>query len=97
MQSIPVAMDAAAAGQWRAPAFNFYDRRLLGGAWRNEERPDIVREFFRVLSVCHTVIPDGENPSLHAWSALSGKESPLEVLALPCAEAAYATKFLRQK
>ena len=59
MQSIPVMVDAAAARQWRAPAFNFYDKRLLGGAWRNAERPDIVREFFRVLSVCHTVIPDG--------------------------------------
>ncbi len=64
MQVIPVAVDAAVARQWRAPAFNFYDRRLLGGAWRDAERPDIVREFFRVLSVCHTVIPDGVNPSL---------------------------------
>ena len=60
LQTIPVATDTAAAKQWRAPAFNFYDRRLLGGAWRHEARPDIVREFFRVLAVCHTVIPDGE-------------------------------------
>jgi len=59
VQTIPVAVDAAVAKQWRAPAFNFYDKRLLGGAWRYEEHPDIVREFFRVLSVCHTVIPDG--------------------------------------
>ena len=59
VQALPVATDAAAAKQWRAPAFNFYDARLLGGAWRGAERPDIVREFFRVLSVCHTVIPDG--------------------------------------
>ena len=57
-----MALDAAAARQWRAPAFNFYDARLLGGAWRSAERPDIVREFFRVLSVCHTVIPDGVAP-----------------------------------
>ena len=62
MQALPVATDAAAAKQWRAPAFNFYDARLLGGAWRGEERPDIAREFFRVLSVCHTVIPDGAVP-----------------------------------
>ena len=62
MQAIPVMADATAAKQWRAPAFNFYDARLLGGAWRGEARPDIVREFFRVLSVCHTVIPDGERP-----------------------------------
>ena len=64
MQSIPVMADAAAARQWRAPAFNFYDKRLLGGAWRDAERPDIVREFFRVLSVCHTVIPDGATPEV---------------------------------
>jgi phospholipid-transporting ATPase len=55
----PVAADAGAAAAWRAPSFNFYDARLLGGAWRREARPDIVREFFRVLAVCHTVIPDG--------------------------------------
>ena len=63
MQAVPMAADAAAARLWRAPAFNFYDVRLLGGAWRSAERPDIVREFFRVLSVCHTVIPDGASPS----------------------------------
>lgn len=55
----PVSADSAAARPWRAPSFNFYDGRLLGGAWRREARPDIVREFFRVLAVCHTVIPDG--------------------------------------
>ena len=59
----PVAADAAAAAQWRAPSFNFYDARLLGGAWRNEARPDILREFFRILAVCHTVIPDGVRSS----------------------------------
>jgi phospholipid-transporting ATPase len=59
-QELPVPQDMAAAKECRAPSFNFYDRRLLGGAWRNEARPDIVREFFRVLAVCHTVIPDGE-------------------------------------
>lgn len=69
LQTIPVATDTAAAKQWRAPAFNFYDRRLLGGAWRHEARPDIAREFFRVLAVCHTVIPNGEPypPPLSPW------------------------------
>ncbi len=58
-QPMPGPADALAAKKWRAPSFNFYDRRLLGGAWRNELRPDIVCEFFRILAVCHTVIPDG--------------------------------------
>ncbi len=60
----PVAADQEAARAWRAPAFNFYDARLLGGAWAAEARPDIVREFFRVLAVCHTVIPDGAGGTL---------------------------------
>ena len=69
----PVAADQEAARAWRAPAFNFYDRRLLGGAWAAEARPDIVREFFRVLAVCHTVIPDGGGAAfgLHARSLIN--------------------------
>ena len=39
--------------------FNFVDARLTGGAWQCEARPALLREFFRVLAVCHTVIPDG--------------------------------------
>lgn len=63
-QAVPVAADTKVAQQWRAPSFNFYDKRLLGGAWRDEARPDIICEFFRVLAVCHTVIPDGAGFSL---------------------------------
>ena len=55
---------AAAPGRAGAPArramgFNFVDARLTGGAWQREARPALLREFFRVLAVCHTVIPDG--------------------------------------
>ena len=67
----PVAADAEAAHAWRAPSFNFYDKRLLGGAWMAEARPDIVREFFRVLAVCHTVIPDGEELSCALQAVVS--------------------------
>lgn len=65
--AVPVAADATAAQHWRAPSFNFYDKRLLGGAWRDEARPDVIREFFRVLAVCHTVIPDGVRSSLQRY------------------------------
>ncbi|BDA43574.1 Phospholipid-transporting ATPase 3 [Coccomyxa sp. Obi] len=76
--AMPVAGDAAAAQQWRAPSFNFYDKRLLGGAWRNEARPDIIREFFRVLAVCHTVIPDGpDDPDSIKYQAESPDEAAL--------------------
>jgi len=57
-------MEAAedpAAVPWKQASFNFYDKRILGGAWEQEARPAVLKEFFRVLAVCHTVIPDGTN------------------------------------
>ncbi|GMH35862.1 hypothetical protein BSKO_03730 [Bryopsis sp. KO-2023] len=44
----------------KEPYFNFYDRRLLKGKWVTERNPSTIRHFFRLLAVCHTVIPDGE-------------------------------------
>lgn len=55
-------MEAAedpAAVPWKQASFNFYDKRILGGAREQEARPALLKEFFRVLAVCHTVIPDG--------------------------------------
>eukprot|EP00873_Tetraselmis_striata_P034770 jgi/Tetstr1/455034/TSEL_041890.t1 len=37
---------------------NFSDKRLEDGAWRSEADPELICEFFRLLSVCHTVIPE---------------------------------------
>lgn len=61
----------AAPGRAGAPArrpmgFTFVDARLTGGAWQREARPALLREFFRVLAVCHTVIPDGARRARHA-------------------------------
>ena len=53
-------MEDPAANAWKQKSFNFYDKRVLGGAWEQEASPDMLREFFRVLAVCHTVIPDGQ-------------------------------------
>ena len=50
---------AAEPGPNPIQGFNFRDARLMGGAWRREARPELLREFFRALAVCHTVIPDG--------------------------------------
>ncbi|KAL6529257.1 putative phospholipid-transporting ATPase 9 [Orobanche gracilis] len=38
--------------------FNFVDERVVNGNWVNEERSDVIRDFFRLLAVCHTAIPD---------------------------------------
>lgn len=55
-----LATSAPAAGaQWREPSFNFYDARLMGNAWCNEKDPSITEMFFRLLAVCHTIVPDG--------------------------------------
>jgi len=42
------------------PGFNFKDVRLEDDKWRSLPDAEHVRDFFRVLGVCHTVIPEGE-------------------------------------
>lgn len=37
----------------------------MGGAWQQEERSAEIQEFLRMLAVCHTVLPEGEE-SLNA-------------------------------
>ncbi|KAK9845741.1 hypothetical protein WJX81_001079 [Elliptochloris bilobata] len=72
--------------------FNFADARLTGGAWQREARPALLREFFRVLAVCHTVIPDGpEEPDKIRYQA----ESPDEA-ALVAAGRAFGFFFFRR-
>jgi len=44
----------------REQYFNFYDQRVMNGAWAAQPNPQLAREFFRMLALCHTVIPDGE-------------------------------------
>ena len=50
----------AGASPAREPYFNFHDDRLVGGAWAAQPNPHLAREFFRLLALCHTVIPEGE-------------------------------------
>ncbi|XP_044480722.1 phospholipid-transporting ATPase 3-like isoform X1 [Mangifera indica] len=58
--------------------FNFDDPRLLRGAWRNEPNPDICKEFFRCLAICHTVLPEGdESPERITYQAASPDEAAL--------------------
>ena len=32
----------------------------MNGAWRAEPNAGTIREFLKLLAVCHTVIPEGE-------------------------------------
>lgn len=62
--------------------FNFYDRRLMGGAWRNEQNPEICKEFFRCLAICHSALPEGETtPEKIKYLASSPDEVALVVAA----------------
>ncbi|KAI4320475.1 hypothetical protein MLD38_033952 [Melastoma candidum] len=41
----------------RIKGFNFRDDRIMDGEWGNQENAEVIREFFRALATCHTVIP----------------------------------------
>ncbi|CAL0318135.1 unnamed protein product [Lupinus luteus] len=38
--------------------FNFTDERIMNGNWVNEPYADVIRNFFRLLAICHTAIPE---------------------------------------
>ncbi|KAK2994397.1 hypothetical protein RJ640_029512 [Escallonia rubra] len=62
----------------REKGFNFDDARLMQGAWRNEPHPDMCKEFFRCLAICHTVLPEGEeSPEKIRYQAASPDEAAL--------------------
>ena len=42
--------------------FNFKDKRIMGGNWIKEEHSEELLQFFRLLAVCHTVIPELRDP-----------------------------------
>eukprot|EP00854_Cymbomonas_tetramitiformis_P004996 gene4996-6085_t len=43
----------------KTKGFNFHDDKLMDGNWRKEGHPDIIAHFFRLLAICHTIIPEG--------------------------------------
>ncbi|KAG2702617.1 hypothetical protein I3760_06G099200 [Carya illinoinensis] len=38
--------------------FNFEDERIMNGNWMNEPHADVIQKFFRLLTICHTAIPE---------------------------------------
>mmetsp|Transcript_27778 Transcript_27778/g.60863 ORF Transcript_27778/g.60863 Transcript_27778/m.60863 type:complete len:1303 (+) Transcript_27778:244-4152(+) len=62
------------AAKYRERFFNFYDARMIDGAWFNSPDAPNIEMFLRLLAVCHTVIPgegkkegekDGDKSSHH--------------------------------
>ncbi|KAJ8760979.1 hypothetical protein K2173_022017 [Erythroxylum novogranatense] len=58
--------------------FNFDDPRIMRGGWRNEADPELCKEFFRCLAICHTVLTEGdETPEKITYQAASPDEAAL--------------------
>lgn len=45
--------------KYREQFFNFYDDRLMGLQWAKQPNAELTMQFFRLLALCHTVIPEG--------------------------------------
>ncbi|GLI58430.1 hypothetical protein VaNZ11_000135 [Volvox africanus] len=70
------------AAKFRERYFNFFDERLMGDAWFTAKDADTIEMFFRLLAVCHTVIPDGQpEPATIKYEAESPDEAALVVAA----------------
>ncbi|KAL5200643.1 hypothetical protein ABZP36_021846 [Zizania latifolia] len=47
--------------------FNFKDPHIMDGNWIHEPNRDMIRDFFRLLAICHTCIPE-EDEETHKVS-----------------------------
>jgi hypothetical protein len=64
----------------------------MAGAWARQPNPQLAREFFRMLALCHTVIPDGglpnaERPAARPPARSSRLARPAPVLLAPATSA----------
>lgn len=86
---------------FRERFFNFYDTRLMNGAWTTANEPATIEMFFRLLAVCHTVIPDGEpTPEGIRYEAESPDEAALvvgaKVMGFFCFKRTNTSVFVRE-
>ncbi|KAL0429911.1 UNVERIFIED_CONTAM: putative phospholipid-transporting ATPase 4 [Sesamum radiatum] len=69
----------------RKPAikgFGFEDNRLMNGNWFKEPNADVMLLFFRILSICHTAIPElNEETGIFTYEAESPDEGSFLVAA----------------
>ncbi|GAA0153704.1 primary active transporter [Lithospermum erythrorhizon] len=62
--------------------FNFHDERIMDGNWLDEPHSDVIRNFFRLLAVCHTVIPEvDEDTGKVSYEAESPDEAAFVIAA----------------
>ncbi|KAL5553542.1 hypothetical protein UlMin_040943 [Ulmus minor] len=62
--------------------FNFEDERVLNGNWVNEPHADVIQNFFRLLAICHTALPEvDENTGTVTYEAESPDEAAFVIAA----------------
>ncbi|CAH8358913.1 unnamed protein product [Eruca vesicaria subsp. sativa] len=62
--------------------FNFRDERIMNGNWVTEPHADVIQKFFRLLAVCHTVIPEvDEDTEKISYEAESPDEAAFVIAA----------------
>ncbi|XP_060214930.1 putative phospholipid-transporting ATPase 9 [Lycium barbarum] len=62
--------------------FNFEDERIMNASWLFEPHSDVLQKFFRLLAVCHTVIPEvDESTGKVSYEAESPDEAAFVIAA----------------
>ncbi|KAK4376517.1 hypothetical protein RND71_002813 [Anisodus tanguticus] len=62
--------------------FNFEDERIMNASWIFEPHSDVIQKFFRLLAVCHTVIPEvDESTGKVSYEAESPDEAAFVIAA----------------
>ncbi|MED6124962.1 putative phospholipid-transporting ATPase 9 [Stylosanthes scabra] len=62
--------------------FNFTDERIMDGNWVNEPHANVIRNFFRLLAICHTAIPEvDEDTGKVSYEAESPDEAAFVIAA----------------
>ncbi|CAN6201610.1 unnamed protein product [Urochloa humidicola] len=61
--------------------FNFKDPRIMDGNWIHESNRDMIRDFFRLLAICHTCIAEIDETGKVSYEAESPDEAAFVIAA----------------
>ncbi|CAL5047719.1 unnamed protein product [Urochloa decumbens] len=61
--------------------FNFKDPRIMDGNWIHEPNRDMIRDFFRLLAICHTCIAEVDETGKVSYEAESPDEAAFVIAA----------------
>ncbi|GJN23863.1 hypothetical protein PR202_gb11553 [Eleusine coracana subsp. coracana] len=61
--------------------FNFEDPRIMNGNWIHEPNKDIIRDFFRLLTICHTCVPQVDEIGKVSYESESPDEAAFVIAA----------------